>query len=136
MQDRTALVVASAHGRRKVVQWLPGMRFEIIWNDVNCILFEKYGFFRIKSPIHVYQYEMPVPRGIYESVPDTPADSAAQYLHRIRSSSLSSSVVSSSSNCLTRSSFATSRAPRLCLGIRNNTIIRSGMKSNYFKFPS
>src|SRR5271155_6033443 len=85
-----------------------GMRFEIIWNDVNCILFEKHGFFRIKSLIHVYQYEMPVPRGIYESVPDTPVDSAAQYLHRIRSSSLSSSVVSSSSS----SSFATSRAPR------------------------
>src|SRR5271154_2283472 len=40
-----------------------GMRFEIIWNDLKCILFEKYGFLKIKSPIHVYQYEMPVPHG-------------------------------------------------------------------------
>ena len=40
-----------------------GMRFEIISNDLKCILFEKYGFLFQKSPIHVYQYEMPVPRG-------------------------------------------------------------------------
>jgi hypothetical protein len=40
-----------------------GMRFEIIWNDLKCILCEKYGFLFLKSPIHVYQYEMPVPRG-------------------------------------------------------------------------
>ncbi len=39
------------------------MRFEIMWNDLKCILFEKYGFLFLKSPIHVYQYEMPVPRG-------------------------------------------------------------------------
>jgi|SRR5271163_3812601 len=37
--------------------------------------------------------------------------------------------------CLTRPSYATSRAPRLDLGIRNNTIICSGIKI-YFKFPS
>jgi hypothetical protein len=37
------------------------MRFEIISNDLKCILFEKYGFLFLKSPIHVYQYEMPVP---------------------------------------------------------------------------
>jgi hypothetical protein len=39
------------------------MRFENISNDLKCILFEKYGFIFQKSPIHVYQYEMPVPRG-------------------------------------------------------------------------
>jgi hypothetical protein len=39
------------------------MRFEIIWNDLKCILFEKYGFLFQKSAIHVYQYEMPAPRG-------------------------------------------------------------------------
>jgi hypothetical protein len=31
--------------------------------------------------------------------------------------------------CLTRPSYAASRVPRLGLGIRNNAIIRSGMKS-------
>src|SRR5271170_281812 len=41
----------------------PGMRFEIILNDLKCIVFEKYGILKIKSPIHMYQYEMPVPRG-------------------------------------------------------------------------
>ena len=41
---------------------LAGMRFEIISNDLKCILFEKYGFLKIKSPIHVYQYEIPLPR--------------------------------------------------------------------------
>jgi hypothetical protein len=44
-------------------QGLPGRRFEIIWNDLECILFEKYGFLLLKRPIHVYQYEMPVLRG-------------------------------------------------------------------------
>src|SRR4051795_12251446 len=39
------------------------MRFENISNDLKCILFERYGFLFLKSPIHVYQYEMPVPRG-------------------------------------------------------------------------
>jgi len=39
------------------------MRFEIIWNDLRRILCEKYGFLFLKSPIHVYRYEMPVPRG-------------------------------------------------------------------------
>jgi hypothetical protein len=39
------------------------MRFENISNDLKCILFEKYGFLFLKSPIHVYQYEMPVRRG-------------------------------------------------------------------------
>src|SRR5436305_1897824 len=92
------------------------MRFENISNDLKCILLEKYGFLFLKSPIHVYQYELPVPRGsnpIPEShtgmyselvpiVPDTPVDSTTLYLHRIRSSSSSSSVVSSSSsNCAT-----------------------------------
>jgi hypothetical protein len=39
------------------------MGFEIISNDLKCILFEKYGFLFLKSPIHVYQYEMPVSHG-------------------------------------------------------------------------
>ena len=39
------------------------MRFENISNDLKCILSEKYGFLFLKSPIHVYQYEMPVRRG-------------------------------------------------------------------------
>jgi hypothetical protein len=87
----------------------PGMRFEIISNDLKCILFDKYGFLKIKSPIHVYQYEIPVPRLSMNltqecilslsNVSDTPVDSA------------------------------TSRVPRPILGIRNNIIIRSGMKS-------
>jgi hypothetical protein len=38
-----------------------GMRFENISNDLKCILFEKYGFLFQKSPIHMYQYETPVP---------------------------------------------------------------------------
>src|SRR5271168_4740664 len=96
---------------------LPGMHFENISNDLKCILFEKYVFLFLKSPIHVYQYEMPVPRGsailsieshtgMYSepvpTVPDTPVDSATLYLHSIRSSSSSWSVVSSSSsNCAT-----------------------------------
>jgi hypothetical protein len=33
----------------------PAMRFENISNDLKCILFEKYGFLFLKSPIHVYQ---------------------------------------------------------------------------------
>ena len=41
----------------------PGMRFEIILNDLKCIVFEKYGILKIKSPIHMYQYETPVPCG-------------------------------------------------------------------------
>jgi hypothetical protein len=87
------------------------MRFEIISNDLKCILFKKYGFLKIKSPIRMYQYEMPVPRGsaflsmnrtrMYSepvpTVPDTPVNSATLYLHRIRSSSSSSSSVISSS---------------------------------------
>jgi hypothetical protein len=76
------------------------MRFENISHELKCILFEKYGFLFLKSPIHVYQYEMPV----------------------LHASAILSLI-------LTRPNYVTSRAPRLDLGIRNNTIIRSGMKS-------
>ena len=47
-----------AHGlflfwRRRLEHPGAGMRFEIISNDLKCILFEKYGFFQIKSPIRM-----------------------------------------------------------------------------------
>jgi hypothetical protein len=83
---------------RKLDELCSGMRFEIISNDLKCILFEKYGFLKIKSPIHVYQYEIPLPRLSMNltqecilslsNVSDTPVDSATLYLHRIRSSSV------------------------------------------------
>jgi hypothetical protein len=93
------------------------MRFENISNDLKCILFEKYGFLFLKSPIHIYQYETPrtlwkcnpIPEshiGMYSEpmpiVSDTPVDSAILYLYRIRSLSSSSLVILSSfSNCVT-----------------------------------
>jgi hypothetical protein len=85
------------------------MRFGFISNDLKCILFEKYGFFRIKSPIHVYQYEIPAPRlsmnlaGMYSepvsTVPDTPVDSATLYLRRIRSSSVVVEIITCEAEC-------------------------------------
>jgi hypothetical protein len=141
------------------------MRLEIIWNDSKCILFEKYSFYSQKAPIHVYHYEMPVPRksvllamnltGMYSepvpTVPDTPVGSATLYLHRIRSSSSLSSVVPSSSSSNRAASLLT--RPRVLadtfsavqvqaialgshhLGTRNSTIIHFGMKS-ILNFPS
>jgi hypothetical protein len=90
-----------------------GMCFEIIWNDLKCILFKKYSFLFLQSLIHVHQYEMPVLPGsatlsmnlamdseLVPTVLDTPVDSAILCLHRIKFSSSSSSVVlSSPSNC-------------------------------------
>jgi hypothetical protein len=57
------------------------MRFGFISNDLKCILFEEYEVFRIKSPIHVYQDEILVPRlsmnlaGMYSEPVSTVPDS-------------------------------------------------------------